>query len=191
MSLFSNLRTHLPLAGKHARFLYLNLSKNLHHKFVLLRLASQIRQLRHYMFFHSSSQKNIKLSMFQLKINHHILYNRDKLFKAKITDSDSCHVCESKQTLEHLFVECQHVHSFWNLFTSWWNDNNSPSVSLTNNDKIYGYLPENRSFHTFNLCLIVACFYIYTTAKESESYSFLAFKAVPKIKIIYRAFKCP
>ena len=66
---------------------------------------------------------------------------RDKLFNAKITDSDSCHVCESKQTLEHLLVECQHVHSFRNLFTSWWNDNNSPSVSLTNNDKIYGYLP--------------------------------------------------
>ena len=32
-----------------------------------------------------------------------------------------------------------HVHSFWNLFASWWNDNNSRSVSLTNNDKIYGY----------------------------------------------------
>ena len=36
--------------------------------------------------------KNRKLSMFQFKINHHILYTRDKLFKAKITDSDSCHV---------------------------------------------------------------------------------------------------
>ena len=127
--------------------------------------------------------KNTKLSMFQFKINHHILYTRDKLFEAKITDIDSCHVCESKQTLEHLFVECQHVHSFWNLFTSWWNDDNSPSVSLTNSDKIYGYLPENRSFHTFNLCLIVARFYIYTAAKESESYSFLAFKAVLKYKL--------
>ena len=109
--------------------------------------------------------------MFQFKINHHILYTRDKLFKAKITDSDSWHVCELKQTVEHLFVECQHVHSFWNLFTSWWNDNNWPSVSLTNNDKIYRYLPENRSFHTFYLCPVVARFYIYTAAKESEPYS--------------------
>ena len=37
---------------------------------------------------------------------------------------------------KHLFVECQHVHSFWNLFTSLWKDNNLPLVSLTNNDKI-------------------------------------------------------
>ena len=40
--------------------------------------------------------KNIKLSMFQFKINHHILYIRDKLFKAKITDGDSCHVLEER-----------------------------------------------------------------------------------------------
>ena len=50
--------------------------------------------------------------MFQFKINYHILYTRDNLVKAKTTDSDSCHVCELKQTVEHLFVECQHVHSF-------------------------------------------------------------------------------
>ena len=77
--------------------------------------------------------------MFQFKINHHILYTCDQRFKAKITDSDSCNVCELKQTVERMFVEGQHVHSFWNLFTSWWNDNNSPSVSLINNDKIYEY----------------------------------------------------
>ena len=140
MSLFSHLRTHLPLAGKHARFLYLNLSKNLHQK-VEAGFTDQTIAALYVLPFKLT--KNTKLSMFQCKINHHILYTRDKLFKAKITDSDSCHVCESKQTLEHLFVECQHVHSFWNLFTTWWNANNSPSVSLTNKDKIYGYLPEN------------------------------------------------
>ena len=32
--------------------------------------------------------KNIMLSMFQFKIIHHILYTREQLFKAKITDSD-------------------------------------------------------------------------------------------------------
>ena len=180
MSQFSYVRTHLQLAGKHARFKYLNLPKNLHQKFVLLRLASQIRHLRRYTFFHSSWLKNIKLSMFQFKMKHHILYTRDKLFKAKITDRDSCHVCKLKQTVEHLFVECQHVHFFWNIFTSWWNNNNSPSVSLTNNDKIYGYIAENRSLHAFNLCLIVAHFYIYTAAKESEPYSSLASKAFLK-----------
>ena len=41
--------------------------------------------------------------MFQFKMNHHILYTRAKLFKAKTTDSDSCHVWIEAE--EHLFVE--------------------------------------------------------------------------------------
>ena len=61
--------------------------------------------------------------------------------------------------------------------------NNSTLVSLTNNDKIYRYLPEKRSFHTLNLCLIIAHFYIYTAAKKSEPYSFLAFKAFLKYEL--------
>ena len=42
--------------------------------------------------------------MFQFKINHHILYTCNKLCKAKITDSDFCHVCELKKTVKHLLV---------------------------------------------------------------------------------------
>ena len=44
------------------------------------------------------------------KINHHILYTRGKLSRAKITDSDSCHVFGLMQTLEHLFEECKDVY---------------------------------------------------------------------------------
>ena len=62
--------------------------------------------------------ESMELSMFQLKINHNILYTREKLFKAKNTDSDQCQLCGEKQTIDikHLFVECQQVYSFWNLF---------------------------------------------------------------------------
>ena len=62
--------------------------------------------------------KTMKLSMFQFKINHNIRYTRENLFKAKITDSDQYQLCGEKQTLEHLFVECQQVDSFWNTFSS-------------------------------------------------------------------------
>ena len=42
---------------------------------------------------------------------------------------------------------------------------------------------ENRSFRAVNLCLIVARYYIYTAAKESESYSITAFKVLLKSKL--------
>ena len=116
--------------------------------------------------------RNIKLSMFQFKINHHILYTRDKLFKAKIIENDECQLYGVSQTLEHLFVGCRHVQSC-----------NLPKVVLTNSAKIYAHHPEKRSFHAVNLCLIVARYYIYTAAKKSESYSIKAFQVLLKSKL--------
>ena len=52
--------------------------------------------------------KNTKLSMFQFKINHSIIYTRVTLFRAKIVENDKCQACGSKQTLVHLLVECQY-----------------------------------------------------------------------------------
>ena len=72
---------------------------------------------------------------------------------------------------------------FLEPFASWWNSCNLPKVALTNNAKIYAHHPENRSFRAVNLCLIVARYYIYTAAKESDSYSITAFKVLLKSKL--------
>ena len=58
------------------------------------------------------ASKNIKLSIFQFKMNHNIIYTRDKLFRAKIVENDKCQACGSKQTLVHLLEESQHVDTF-------------------------------------------------------------------------------
>ena len=122
--------------------------------------------------------------MVQFKINHHILYTRSKFFGAKIIENEECQLCGVRQTLEHLFVECRHVHTFWNLFASWCrNSSNLPKVAPTSNAKIYAHHHEKRSFRAVNLCLIVARYYIYTAAKESDSYSITAFKVFLKSKL--------
>ena len=53
--------------------------------------------------------ENIKLCMFQFKINHKFISTRDKLLRAKIVENDKCQACGSKQTLLHLLVECKYV----------------------------------------------------------------------------------
>ena len=107
--------------------------------------------------------------MFQFKINHQIFFNRDKLFRAKIIENDECQLCGVRQTLEHLFAKCQHVHSF--LLVSWWNSCNLPKVA--NNAKIICISPREVIFPSSLLLL-----YIYTAAKESESYSMTTFKVL-------------
>ena len=181
MSKFCHLRTHLPLAGKVCTFYVSKSFQKPTSEVPLIEpgFTDQTNAALHVLPFKIT--KNIKVSMFQCKINHHILYTCDKLFKAKITDS--CHVCELKQTIEHLQNASMSTPPTAFLPVSGRIITRSNSVSLTNNNKIQGYLPENRSFHTFNLCLIVARFYIYTAAKESAPYSFLAFKAFLKYKL--------
>ena len=106
-----------------------------------------------------------------------------KLFRAKIIENDKCQLCGERQTLEHLFVECRHVHSFC-LHSFCLLVELLPKVALTNNAKIYAHHPEKRSFfRAVNLGLIVARYYIYTAAEENESYSITAFKVLLKSKL--------
>ena len=65
--------------------------------------------------------KDIRLAIFQFKIVHHILPTNATLFRDKIAQHDKCHLCDQKQTLNHLFVSCPNVQTFWQSFSRWWN----------------------------------------------------------------------
>ena len=82
----------------HASYVYLSLSKNLYQKVRPIDTGFTDQTIAALYVLPFKVTNNIKLS----KINHHILYTHDKLFKARLTDSDTCHVCKSKQTLKHL-----------------------------------------------------------------------------------------
>ena len=57
--------------------------------------------------------KDVKLSMFQYKIIHHILPTNSLLYKMKKVTSPYCSFCPAdSQTLWHLFVECSQANSF-------------------------------------------------------------------------------
>ena len=68
---------------------------------------------------------DVRMSVFQFKINHNILYTNRTLFRDKITENDKCYLCSGSQTLAHLFVECDFSKVFWTHFTSWWNCKNN------------------------------------------------------------------
>ena len=48
-----------------------------------------------------------KLTMFQYKTLHDIVFTESKLFKAKLASSDLCYLCsKTKQDLKHMLVSC-------------------------------------------------------------------------------------
>lgn len=58
-----------------------------------------------------------KLTMFQYKILHDIVFTKSKLLKAKLASSDLCYLCsKTKQDLKHMLVSCPVVSEFWKIF---------------------------------------------------------------------------
>jgi hypothetical protein len=118
--------------------------------------------------------RNISLSVFQFKINRYILYAKSMLFRDKLAPNDLCHLCSEKQTLNHVFVACSYVSSFWREFELWWNSKNPSTINLTSNVILYGCFPERKSYYPLNYCLLVGNIYIYEAATYEQKYHYIA-----------------
>ena len=58
--------------------------------------------------------KNNQFSVFQYKILHRILSTNSLLFKCKLKETQDCNFCnETKETILHLFWECNIVKNLW------------------------------------------------------------------------------
>ena len=100
--------------------------------------------------------KDIRLAIFQYKIVHHILPTNVTLFRDKIAQHDKCHLCDQKQTMNHLFVSCPDVQIFWQSFSRWWNVQNDDFIVLNDETIIYGFTNDFSQQLGLNLCLIIA-----------------------------------
>jgi len=134
--------------------------------------------------------KDIRLAIFQFKILHHILPTNATLFRDKIIQHDKCHLCDQKQTLNHLFVSCPDVLTFWQSFSRWWNVKNDDFIDLTDETIIYGFTNDFRQQLGLNLCLMIAKYYIYCASRDGENYYFEAFLAYLKSKLYIEKSQC-
>ena len=125
---------------------------------------------------------DVRLSVFQFKINQNILYSKSRLFRNKITDNDKCYLCSGSQTLRHLFVDCDFSRVFWIDFT-WWNCKNSTQIELQPRDILFPFHPGKQSFLDINYCLLEARNYIYISAKNEDPFCFNSYLAFLKDKL--------
>ena len=89
----------------------------------------------------------VKLSVFQFKIVHNILYTNKILYKMKKKQQPDCPYCHGiDQTPLHLFVECPIAKSFWNKFTMWYN-----ATCRGNNLNLYNPSPHLQRCNPWNI----------------------------------------
>ena len=56
---------------------------------------------------------NNYLIWFQMKLLYRILNTKSYLFKLNISDNELCNHCNRKESILHVFVECNRVKDFW------------------------------------------------------------------------------
>jgi len=102
--------------------------------------------------------KITKLIMFEFKINHNIIYTKDKLKRANIIADDLCYLCKSEQhTIQHTLLKWSHVALFWNESFDWWSQVTSENIQLPDSTIFDGPTnPLKRHHFTLSLALLVA-----------------------------------
>ena len=121
--------------------------------------------------------KEVKLSVFQYKIIHNILYTNCILHKLKKVEDPHCPFCANiDQTVSHLFLSCPIAISFWSDFIIWYQSFSQKNLSLSNNEILYGVLNGSSSCSTLNhLILIIVKYSLYCKALNNVKFQFADF----------------
>ena len=119
------------------------------------------------------SCSEVKLRMFQYKINVNCLMTNKKLYRMKIIDSDMCSFCNNNtEDMKHLFWDCNYVNTFWNDFSDWYKQYFNDDIDLNYKLILFGV----GSDPLVNLCFILMKRVIYTSKFKKQTPSFVHFK---------------
>ena len=116
-----------------------------------------------------------KMRWFQYKIIHRSLATNVILNKMNIRQSDLCSFCLlEKETIFHLFCDCDFVKSFWEQFKNWI-CTNAEDISLNNFEIIFGKV-KNKKYSCLNLLITLAKYHIYKQKFKNSRPLFFNFK---------------
>ena len=123
--------------------------------------------------------QEIKLRWFQYRILHRILTTNTFAYKLKLIDSEMCTFCnEKKESLEHLFWECNIVQNFWNNFINWLlkSCNHIHNLELSLEFVIFGCKDNTKTDNIFDLLLLLAKYFIYKCKVKNVQLNITHFK---------------
>ena len=120
--------------------------------------------------------KEVKFSVFQYKIIHNILYTNCILYKMKKVEDPHCPFCANiDQTVIHLFLSCPIAISFWSDFIIWYQSFSQKTLSLSNNEILYGVLRGSSSCSTLNHLILMGKYFLYCKALNNVKFQFADF----------------
>ena len=140
-------------------------------------------QLSIYFNLAFSFTKETRLTMFQYKILHNIVFTKSKLLNVGLANCDLCYLCsETKQDLIHMLVLCHVVSKFWDAFREWYESHVNTQIELTTVKILYGIIGNNRLNKLTNHLILIAKYSIYCCSINADPWSINFYQAIVENK---------
>ena len=108
--------------------------------------------------------------------SQYFLPTQSSLFRARITDTDVCPLCNlESQSLKHMLITCSVSSSFWTCFSNWCHEKLNHKLPLSESTILYGWHKESNNWEVLNYCLIVAKYNIFATSVRNGILDFDSF----------------
>ena len=101
-----------------------------------------------------------RMRYFQYKILHRIIPSNSYLKLVNIRENETCHLCQTKETIDHMFWECHQINSFWNEIETWLNEKIQSRIQLCYKDIILG-LEGHPRLKVLNYIILSAKYYLF------------------------------
>ena len=120
-----------------------------------------------------------KLTMFQYKILHDIVFTESKLFKAKLATRDLCYLClKTKQDLKHMLVSCPVVSEFWKTFLERYETLTATKLELSTMKILHGIIENDHFCRLTNYLLLIAKYYMHCCSINKEPVYFCTYLTI-------------
>ena len=90
------------------------------------------------------STRDNKLRQFSLRLLHRIIVTKKELLKFRLTNDATCIFCPNSDTIEHTFLNCPEIKSFYSEALMWFNFVNNTEISLSNEQITFNEIPDFR-----------------------------------------------
>jgi len=127
------------------------------------------------------STRDNKLRQFSFRLLHRIIVTEKKLLKFRLTDDATCTFCPHSDSIEHTFLDCSDIKSFYSEALVWFNHANDTEINFSNEQITFNEIPEfhqlseypRRRLHLFVILLkqhvySLKCFDKKPTQKEFQ-----------------------
>ena len=123
--------------------------------------------------------KDNNLSWFQYRLIYRILGTQSYLYKVKISENSNCNLCSQyDETIQHLFVLCQKVQSFWNNIKIWLEKKLNLYFDTNPIKILFGDIFSYQKYHPINLIYMTAKHYIFHCSKSGKNLNIFEYQSL-------------